>query len=110
MLCVSSGFPLTAKGFIHLCSHCRGSGSPPRQTNQDVSGDQATLDVQSDPPRAPQNQPLHLESVPKVRVLKNIPKAAREQYGLKLGEILDGIVINNTPQSWESLFFFSVLQ
>ena len=73
-----------------------------------MSLDQATLDNQSDPPRAPQNQPLRLESIPKVRVLKYIPKAAREQYGQKLGKFLDGIVKNNTPQSWERLFLFSV--
>lgn len=63
-------FPLTANGLfkIHgpVSSRCRGSGSPPRQTNQDVTGDQATLDDQSDPPCAPQSQPLRLESIPKV--------------------------------------------
>jgi len=88
-VCVFGVFSLTASGLIRIHgpvnSCCRGSGGLPHQTNQDVSGDQVTSDDQCDPPHAPQNQPLRLESTPKVRVLKYIPKSAREQYGLNLG-------------------------
>ena len=42
-----------------------------------------------------------------MRVLKRIPRASRDQAGLKLATILEGVVSRNDAPAWERLLLFS---
>jgi len=55
----------------------------------------------------PPSSPFILKPVPKIKILKRIPRASREPVKLKLVTILESVVSNNSPDSWERLLHFS---
>ena len=119
MVCLRS-FSLTANGVIRVHGpvqcRCPGSGKPPRQVSiqaqsvaipslaatrdcpeqlVSVSGSDSTLGLASS-----------IESIPAVRVLGWIPKAARHQCCLKFVSILNDVQ-DNSIQAWNRLFQFA---
>lgn len=116
-------------GLIH--HRCRESGQPPRRTHQNPQSPRGEDSVPATPSRrvhrssheespAPATpprgsprgthqppQPLQISLIPFVKVLKCIPKAARQQGCSKLCSILDEVVRSNSVVAWERLFLFT---
>ena len=49
-----------------------------------------------------------LRPIPPASVLKSIPRDSREQAGMRLSTILEGVVSKNNVSAWERLLHFSV--
>ena len=102
-------FVVSASGQLRthgpLADRCPGSGKPPRPS---VSSDE--------PPPAPPcgsaASPLSAASpslapIPKNRVLRRIPKSARQQCSDKLTAVLRDVVSSNLVEAWNKLFLFA---
>ena len=110
---------MTAAGLIRthgpVDKRCPGSCRLPAPGTSEVShtvGPRGT-DHPSLPPLPPATQLNHrshqspLKPIPPVRILKWIPRASREQAGMKLTTILEGVVSKNDVSAWERLLHFS---
>lgn len=117
---------LTSAGVVRshgpVSRRCQGSGRPPRARsgNGSTGGGQPCGKSPSSPPSPtsqlvsslPQGQgqgavATDFTDLPEVRVLRRIPKAAREQCSLKLASILEDVVGMKNVQSWSRLFRFA---
>ena len=112
-------FSLTAAGLIRAHgptdNRCPGSREPPLAGPR-RSPAASDLDPSDPGPRftsPAEGLPGHhspeppLRPIPSVRVLKRIPRASRDQAGLKLATILEGVVSRNDAPAWERLLLFS---
>ena len=95
---------------------CPGSGKPPRGFSgqrTSVPSGEADQHQGVTPPSRPsvvslsQGEPAAVQHLPIVRVLRRIPKAAREQCSSKLTSILEEVERSNDVCSWNRLFQFS---
>ena len=95
---------------------CPGSGKPPRGFSgqrTSVPSGEAGQHQGVTPPSQPsvvslsQGEPAVVQHLPIVRVLRRIPKAAREQCSSKLTSILEEVERSNDVCSWNRLFQFA---
>ena len=111
------GFSLTSMGLIRtqgpVCSRGQGSGQPPRTVSQcplaENSQSLPSLSAASpcDPPSLPQLFPqLCLESFQPVKILKRIPRGARQQCLSRFFAIIDKVMNSNSVAAWEHLLHF----
>ena len=116
LVCLS----LTSAGVMRVHGpmgrRCPGSGKPPRgfsgQRTSVPSGEAdqhqgVTPSSQSSVVSLSQGEPAVVQHLPIVRVLRRIPKAAREQCSSKLTSILEEVVRSNDVCSWNRLFQFA---
>ncbi len=94
-----------------LTARCPGSGKPPRPLAVPLSGPSSQVAPsphghQSPSPSSPPVAPS-LETIPKFRVLRRIPRAARLLCCSKMTAILNYIVKFNSVASWNRLFLFA---
>ena len=57
-------------------------------------------------PRAHHSSEPPLSPIASVRVLKRIPRACRDQAGLKPATVLEGVVSKNDVPAWERVLHF----
>ena len=95
---------------------CPGSGKPPRgfsgqrtsvPSGEAVQHQGVTPSSQPSVVSLSQGEPAVVQHLPIVRVLRRIPKAAREQCSSKLTSILEEVVRSNDVCSWNRLFQFA---
>ena len=111
---------LTSAGVVRVHGpvgrRCQGSGKPPRGVSARRTGvpsgeaDQqrgATPSTQPSVVSLSQGEPAVVQHLPVVRVLRRIPKAAREQCSSKLASILEEVMRSNEVGSWNRLFQFT---
>ena len=112
-VCLRS-FSTTFTGLLRthgpVTARCPGSGKLPRPpaavpTSPGSSSPPAT---ESTSPASPSPPPSPvLAQIPRVRVLKRIPKSARHQCSSKLTTLLKDIVSSNSMEAWNRLFLFT---
>jgi len=100
----------TATGKIRthgpLSARCPGSGKPPRTPSTSSVDQPKPMSPSTATPRVSPNSTA-VATIPKVRVLCRIPRSARQWCSSKLATILEGIVQNNSIDSWNRLLLFA---
>ena len=124
---ISTTFTRVIRSHGPTTNGCRGSGRPPRQSSQSpqagslasasqppalrsASSQAIDLSASSLSPTAPSDQPRlppPLLSVPKVNVVKRIPRGSRVLGSSKLATLLEGVVSTNSHDSWVRLLHFA---
>ena len=114
-LCLRS-MSTTATGLLRihgpLIARCPGSGKPPRplassriSPSMPTSASSPVL-APAVPSPASTPSPV-LPTIPRNRVLKRIPKAARHQCSARLATVLGDVVRHNSVEAWSRLFLFA---
>ena len=104
-------FSVTARDVIRIHGPtsylCQGSGCPPCQLVR-TSATISSPGGEAPPPSTPHGPSwaFDLTTTAQVRTLNRIPKEARVQSSLKLVNILDQVVQDNSPSAWECLLLF----
>ena len=111
---------LTSAGVVRVLGpvgrRCHGSGKLPRGFSgrwTGVPSGEADQQQGVTPTSQPsvvslsQDEPVVVQHLPVVRVLRRIPKAVREQCSSKLASILEEVEKSNDVCSWNTLFQFS---
>ena len=106
---------VTSVGLIRahgpVASRCSGSHQPAVPAvpiGSDTAASDPVLSTSNPLLNTTSSDPTPIQiSVPQVKIIKRIPRASREQALSKLANILEGVVNNNSPSSWERLFLFS---
>ena len=105
-------FSTTSTGLLRthgpVTARCPGSGKLPRPlaAGPTSPGSGSPPATESTSPASPPPSPV-LAQIPRVRVLKRIPKSARHQCSSKLTTLLRDIVSSNSMEAWNRLFLFT---
>ena len=112
-VCLRS-FSINSTGLLRthgpVTARCPGSGKLPRPPaplpTSPSSGSPPATESTSPASTSPPPSPI-LAQIPMVRVLKRIPKSARQQCSSKLTTLLRVIVRSNSMEAWNRLFLFT---
>ena len=109
-LCTTASGQLRTHG--PLTDRCPGSGKPPRSSatsraSSTVPPPAPTSTMASSLSASPLSVPPSLAPIPKNRVLRHIPKSARQQCSTKLTTVLRDVVSSNSIEAWNKHFLFA---